>query len=182
MRDPNTVIIGNLNINSFRNKYGIFVGFIGNFNIFLISESKLDDTFSGKQCHISGFKIFRCGRNRYGDGLMLHAHEGIPCKPLKIRLFELNIEIVALEFHQIKRKWSFVGTYKSSVVNDLDFTNELTKTPNHFSSKHEYLLVIGGLNMSIENVYTNTLLQLFNINALMNSPTCYQSHTPKRIC
>ena len=32
--------------------------------------------------------------------------------------------------------------------------------------------------MSIENVQLNTLLQLFNLNALINSPTCYQSHIP----
>ena len=32
--------------------------------------------------------------------------------------------------------------------------------------------------MSIENVHWNTLLQLFNLNALLNSPTCYQSHIP----
>ena len=32
--------------------------------------------------------------------------------------------------------------------------------------------------MSIENVHLNTLLQLFNLNALINSPTCYESHIP----
>ena len=32
--------------------------------------------------------------------------------------------------------------------------------------------------MSIENVHSNTLMQLFNLNALINSPTCYQSHIP----
>ena len=32
--------------------------------------------------------------------------------------------------------------------------------------------------MSIENVHLNTPLQLFNLNALINSPTFYQSHIP----
>ena len=36
--------------------------------------------------------------------------------------------------------------------------------------------MIGDLNMTIENFHLNTLLQLFNLNALINSPTCYQSH------
>ena len=79
--------------------------------MFLISESKLDDTFPNKQFHINGFKIFRCDRNRYGGGLTLYVHERIPCKPLKIPPFDLKIEIIGLEFHQIKRKWLFVGTY-----------------------------------------------------------------------
>ena len=40
LRDPCTVILGHLNINSFRNKYEMFAEFIENFNILLISESK----------------------------------------------------------------------------------------------------------------------------------------------
>ena len=59
-------IVFHPNINSFRNKYEMFAGFIENFNIFLISESKLDDTFPDKQFHINAFKIFKCERNRYG--------------------------------------------------------------------------------------------------------------------
>ena len=178
MRDPNTVIIGHLNINFFRNKYETFAEFIENVNIFLISESKLDDTFPDKQFHINDFKIFICDRNRYGGGLILYVHEGISCKPLKIPLFDLNIEIIGLEFHQVKRKWLFVGTYKPPVVNDLEFTNEFIKILNHFSSKYENLITIVDLNISIENFHLNTLLQLFNLNTLTNSPTCYQSHIP----
>ena len=50
-----------------------------------------------------------------------------------------------------------------------------------FLIKYENLLVIGELNMSIENVHLNTPLQLFNLNALINSPTCYQLHIPSCI-
>ena len=135
----------------------MFTEFIENFNIFLISKSKLDDTFADKQFHINSFKIFRCDRNRYGGGLISYAHEGIAFKPLKIPLFDLNIEIIGLELHQIKRKWLFVETYKPPVVNDLEFTNELITILNHFSSKHENLITIFDLNMSIENDPLNTL-------------------------
>ena len=62
----------------------MFAAFIENSNIFLISESKLDDTFPNKQFHMNGFKILRCDHNRYGGGLILYVHEGIPCKPLKM--------------------------------------------------------------------------------------------------
>ena len=174
LSDPRTVIIGHLNINSFRNKYEIFAEFIENFNIFLISESKLDDTFPSEEFRISGFKIFRYDCNRYWGGLIIYVHEGISCKPWKIPLFDLKIEIISSEFHQIKRKWLFVGTYKPPVVNDLEFTNELIKILNYFSSKYENLIITGDLNMSTENVHLNPLLQLFNLNALINSPTCYQ--------
>ena len=58
----------------------MFAGFVENFRIFPISESKLDDTFSDKQFNVKGFKIFRCDCNWYGDGLIFYVHEGIPCK------------------------------------------------------------------------------------------------------
>ena len=32
--------------------------------------------------------------------------------------------------------------------------------------------------MRFENVHLSTLLQVFNLNALINSPTCYQSQIP----
>ena len=59
----------------------MFAEFIESFNIFLISESKLDDTFPNYQFNINGFKIFRCDRNRYGGDLIYYVDEGIPCKP-----------------------------------------------------------------------------------------------------
>ena len=42
----------------------MFAGFIENSNIFLMSESKLDDFFPYKGFHENGFNIFRCERNR----------------------------------------------------------------------------------------------------------------------
>ena len=42
----NTSIAGHLNINSIRNKFEIIVETITNFDIFLISESKIDSTFN----------------------------------------------------------------------------------------------------------------------------------------
>ena len=75
LSDPSSVITGHLNINSFWNKYEMFAEFTENFNIFIISESTLDNTFPNKQFHINGFKIFRCDRNRYGDSLILYVYE-----------------------------------------------------------------------------------------------------------
>ena len=50
----NTLVVGHLNINSIRNKFEMIVETIANFDIFLISESKIDSTFPKVQ-----FKIKR---------------------------------------------------------------------------------------------------------------------------
>ena len=119
-------------MDSSRNKYEMFAGFIENFIIFLISKSKLDNTFPDKQFCINDFKIFRCDCNRQSGGLILYAVKEIIWKPSKIALFDLNISTIGLEFHQIKR----------------------------LQERTSRLLI----------------LQLFNLNAVINSRTLHHSH------
>ena len=54
----------------------------------------------------------------YGGRLILYVHEGTPCKALKMSVFDLNIDLIGLAFHQIQQKWLFVGTYKPPVANN----------------------------------------------------------------
>ena len=74
----NTLIVGHLNTNSIRNKFEMITETITNFDIFLISESKIDSTFPNMQFKINGYKLFRRDRNRFGGGLMLYLNEEIP--------------------------------------------------------------------------------------------------------
>ena len=53
-----------------RNKFVLVENIIKAFDIFLISESKLDCTFLLNQFHIAGFKQFKRDQNRFGGGLM----------------------------------------------------------------------------------------------------------------
>ena len=41
---------------------------------------------------------------------------------------------------------------------------------------YENILLLGDLNMTTENLYLNNLMQIFNLNALIKTPTSYQSH------
>ena len=64
----NTLIVGNLNINSIRNKSEMVAETITNFDIFLISQSKIYSTFPNMQYKINVYKLFRPDRNRLGGG------------------------------------------------------------------------------------------------------------------
>ena len=67
--------MGHLNTNSLRNRYVFAQDLIRGFDNFLISESKLDDTFPNNQFKINHYKMFRLDRNRYGGGLVLYVNE-----------------------------------------------------------------------------------------------------------
>ena len=66
-----SIIVGHLNVNSIRNRFILAESIVKAFDLFLISESKLDSTFSMNQFHIYNFKVFRRDRNRSGGGLIL---------------------------------------------------------------------------------------------------------------
>ena len=75
------VIIGQLNINSLRNKFELLAEVIkGNLDILVITETKLDHTFPEKQFLIPGYKKpFGADRNRNGGGVMIYVRKDIPC-------------------------------------------------------------------------------------------------------
>ena len=69
----NKLIFGQLNINSLRNKFDMVSELIKGFvDIFMISETKLDDSFPEGQFFIDGYHTpFRYDRNGNGSGILL---------------------------------------------------------------------------------------------------------------
>ena len=69
--NPNKISIGHLNINSIRHKLEFLKELIGiNLDIFLISETKLNDTFPPGQFLIDGYQVpLRFDRNDNGGWL-----------------------------------------------------------------------------------------------------------------
>ena len=53
-------------------------------DIFVIAETKIDESFPSNQFLIEGFSTpFRADRNCHGGGLLLYVREGILCKTIK---------------------------------------------------------------------------------------------------
>ena len=108
-----------------RNRFVFTHDLIRGFDIFLILESKLDDTFPNNQFKINHYRMFRLDRNRYGGGLVLYVNEQVPCKKLTNYENPITSEIIVLEFHQSKRKWLILGIYKTSNQKEAEFLQHL---------------------------------------------------------
>ena len=80
VNNPNRIIIGQLNINSICNKFEELTYIIENaIDIFLVSETKLNDTFPEGQFHINGFsRPYRLDRTDRRGGIILFIREHIP--------------------------------------------------------------------------------------------------------
>ena len=103
--NPNKIIIGHLNINSSRYKFDFLKELIGNnIDIFLISETKLNDTFPFGQYLINGYHTpFRFDRNDNGGGLLLYFRDHIPCKKITLD-FRPVLEVIVIEI-KLKKEY-----------------------------------------------------------------------------
>ena len=79
------LILGHLNVNWIRKKFEALTFIIdNNIDMFLISETKLDDSFPSAQFLIKGFSApYRVDRNSKGGGLLFYIREDIPSKILR---------------------------------------------------------------------------------------------------
>ena len=86
VKNHNKIIVGNVNINSITNKIDALKTIIpGNFDIFIITETKLDVTFLTAQFCIEGFdKLYRLDRNRNGGGILIYLRDNIPTRLLNL--------------------------------------------------------------------------------------------------
>ena len=78
------------------------------------------------------------------------------------------MELIAIEIHQNKHRWLFIGIYKPPSQSDNDY----------YSPKYENLNLIGDFNLSTENQHLDALIQAYTLNNLINKPTCFQSNKP----
>ena len=78
----NIIIVEILNINSISPKFDEFKLMLsGYFDVIIVTETKLDDSFPRAQFCIDGFSIpYRLDNNRNGRGLMIYAGDDIPSK------------------------------------------------------------------------------------------------------
>ena len=112
LKNANKIVIGHLNINSLRNKFECLKYLIGeNIDIFLVSETKLNESFPDTQFIIDGFQPpYRKDRSNKGDkggGLILYVHNNIPSRIIDIKLSS-HIEALVVEINFKKKKWLLI--------------------------------------------------------------------------
>ena len=98
------VIIGQLNINSIRNKFeDLKLVITNNVDIFLVSETKINEPFPENQFKIKGYsRPYRLDRNEYGGGLLLYVRQDIPSKLVRK---EKDYEAFFVEVNLKKQIW-----------------------------------------------------------------------------
>ena len=74
-----------------------------------------------------------------------------------------------------------MGNYRLPSQNDLSFISELNLALNFFSSIYENFVSLGDFSLSTENPNLKNFMCNFDLESLINSPSCYKSTNPKCI-
>ena len=96
------------------------------------------------------------------------------CRLLQGHPIFSNLEILVLEIYQNNRKWLFLGVYKPSNQNDIDFLNRIGAILDYYSQKYNNVTIIGDFNITTENTHLQSMMQAYNLNNLIKEPTSFQ--------
>ena len=130
------MVFGHLNINSLRTKFDFLCEQIeGAIDVFMISESKLDDSFPHGQFLIDGFHTpFRYDRNKNGGGILLYVRQDIPAKTLSHDFPSAESFFVDIILH--KKKWRINCSYNPNKNNIKNHLEIISKVLDAFSTKY----------------------------------------------
>ena len=146
-----------------------------NVDIFLISETKLNDTFPTGQFLINGYQLpLRFDRNGNGGGLLLYCRDHIPCKKLNLD-FNPVIEVIAIEINLKKRKWLLIGSYNPQKDMIRNHLNSIGNVLNDLCLKYENFILIGDFNSEIDEDAMSIFCTTYNLKNLVKEPTCFKN-------
>ena len=147
----------------------------GHFDIFIVTETKLDDSFPLSQFKINGYSPpFRLDRNRNGGGVIIYVREDIPSKQLNKHILPDDIEALFLEINFRKSKWLLCGTYHPPSQPDQYFFDNINKGLDTYS-KYQKVVLAGDFNSQEGETIIDTFLYQNNLKNLIKDPTCFKS-------
>ena len=184
LKNPKNFILGHLNVDSLRSKFEAVEDLIqNNIDISLFSETKLDETFPNQQFKISGYKMFRRDRNKYGGGIMFYINvpKNIPCKTVNIEGLPDDCKVTLVELSIKSRKWLCIGLYKPPSQNEKYFLDNLSLALTKMFCEYENVMLTGDFNLTVENKDLEVLMNTFDLECLIKKSTCFQSTSPSCI-
>ena len=181
------LIFSTFNINSLRYKIDeLRLIAMGNIDVLVVNETKLDSTFPIDEFSIKGFcEPFRLDRTDSGGGTTIYVRDDISCKELDRHSFPSDVEGIFIELNLKKYKILLLGTYSPPSQNKSYFLNSLSNSLDLYINNYEKFILLGDFNMnvrtSIEPILSD-FLDRYEAKNLVKDPTCFKSiENPSKI-
>ena len=178
----NNVVIGFLNINSYRNKYeALKVVIQGKIDVMVLVETKLDSSFPTTQFLIEGYAIpfrrDRCNSGGNGGGILIYVREDIPCRLLDKHIFPDDIEGIFIELNFRKSKMLLLGTYHPPNQVDNYYFKAIGNALDIYNNIFDKCILVGDFNAEEIEVDLSNFLEIYGLKNLVHEKTCFKSLT-----
>ena len=172
---PRNIVVGYININSIRNKLDNLSMMISdNIDILIITETKIDSSFTSSQFQIEGYKIpFRLDISERSGGILVYVKDNLITKELKVTL-KHDIQAVYFELNLRKYKWLIVTIYRPPQQDLKYFVEQLSYILDQYQC-YENVVVIGDFNAEPNEKKLSPLIEDYNLYNLIKNPTCFKS-------
>ena len=147
---------------------------LGNIDIFMVSETKIDMSFPTSQFVIQGFAApFRLDRTNTGGGILVYVRDDIPSKLLNISYVSSDTECLAIEINLRKTKWLLICSYNPHKNNISNHLMNLSKIIDRNSSRYDKYFCIGDFNSETSETALRNFCDLYKLKNLVRKPTCF---------
>ena len=146
---------------------------MGKVGIFLINETKLDESFPSNQFAMSGYKFIRKDRKNFWGGINFYITDQLPSGTIKVEN-PSDIAILTTKITIRKNKILAAGIYKPPNLSETNFTTNLETIISKLSNHYEKLIFMGDFNMTTSNPILSQFLDTFALSTLNINPTCFQ--------
>jgi len=180
---PTNILISHININSFRSKFTEIDYIIRKYclQILAISETKLDSSDNSNIFNIQGFSMLRADKRKNSGGLLMYISNKIPHRQINLDIAHNNIETLCSEIIIDKNDiWIVCAMYKNPTVKNHEFEIFFKDICEKLLCKYDNVILLGDLNFNLlkPDCYLQTILPVFDMKNIINSPTCKKSLTP----
>ena len=150
--------------------------------MFLIDETKSDDSFPNSQFILENFQFppFCIDRNSKGGGKLVYVKQGIIAKRLE-NVETTFSETICIEVTISKKKWCALFAYRLPKQNKTLFFKEILSSLSHIVNMHENYIIAGDLKITMldpkcdRNSHFSDLKDIYNLSNLVKLATCFKS-------
>ena len=139
----------------------------GKVDILLISETKIDGTFTTSQFLVSGYSnIYRLDRNDKPGGIMLFVKDNLITFPVSGFCFSKETEIFCVELNLMKQKWLIFCCYNLHKHLIKDHLLQIKNAIDFYSKSYDSIILIGDFNVKISDRHMNSFCAIYYLKSL----------------
>ena len=147
-----------------------------NIDIYLVSKTKLDNTFPVSQFYTDSYSTpYHLDRTSHGGGILLYIREDIPTKMIKFEPVQNSFECFFVEINLRKKKWLLSCSYNPNKYNFVNHIINKTTGFDQFSATYDNIIVTGDFNVEPQEDNMSGFLNIYNLKNLVKLKTCYKN-------